>query len=66
MLFLQGKIPQKQPGEKQNAQLSICLWGTQSIVAGLKLGESVVELRTKANFIFRRVNLDNVKYLVLC
>lgn len=42
MLFLQGKTPQKQPCVKQNAQLSICLWGTQSIVA--ELGESVMEL----------------------
>lgn len=62
--FLQGKTPQKQPYKNQNAQLSICLWGTLSI-AGLKISESVVDLWTNTNFIFRRVNLDNMKHLVI-
>lgn len=65
MLCLQGKTPQKQPCEEQNAQLSICLWGIQTIVAGLKLGDSVMELWTYASFIFRRVNLEDMKYFVL-
>lgn len=66
MLLLQGKTPQKQPCEKQNTQLSICFWGIQSIIAGLKLGESLMESWTYTNIIFRRVNLDNMKYLVVC